>query len=211
MRAQESSGARVPKLRATRPHSRFFFRLLLTKRVSACINPLQPAAGWSSQVARRAHNPEVTGSNPVPATSRPGNWSAFFMPWPWKHGASRETLPMWPGSPTLARVRDAEVTPRHQSPGRGSTGGSTPRPRMRWPRDLRQLCTSRRRWRGARRSPRSTGCTRGHCTRAGLGHGLSGSRPPTGSGRRRARALGPGLGCRSAVGILTDAGIQTHG
>ena len=26
------------------------------------------AAGWSSSVARRAHNPEVTGSNPVPAT-----------------------------------------------------------------------------------------------------------------------------------------------
>ncbi len=24
-------------------------------------------AGWSSQVARRAHNPKVTGSNPVPA------------------------------------------------------------------------------------------------------------------------------------------------
>ncbi len=28
------------------------------------------AAGWSSQVARRAHNPKVTGSNPVPATNR---------------------------------------------------------------------------------------------------------------------------------------------
>ncbi len=28
------------------------------------------AAGWSSQVARRAHNPEVTGSNPVPAIGR---------------------------------------------------------------------------------------------------------------------------------------------
>src|SRR5207253_10765439 len=26
------------------------------------------AAGWSSQVARRAHNPEVAGSNPAPAT-----------------------------------------------------------------------------------------------------------------------------------------------
>ncbi len=25
-------------------------------------------AGWSSPVARRAHNPEVAGSNPVPAT-----------------------------------------------------------------------------------------------------------------------------------------------
>ena len=26
------------------------------------------AAGWSSQEARRAHNPEVAGSNPAPAT-----------------------------------------------------------------------------------------------------------------------------------------------
>ena len=25
-------------------------------------------AGWSSLVARRAHNPEVVGSNPTPAT-----------------------------------------------------------------------------------------------------------------------------------------------
>ena len=27
------------------------------------------AAGWSSSVARWAHNPEVAGSNPVPATN----------------------------------------------------------------------------------------------------------------------------------------------
>src|SRR6266700_5342978 len=27
-------------------------------------------AGWSSLVARRAHNPEVVGSNPTPATTR---------------------------------------------------------------------------------------------------------------------------------------------
>ena len=27
-------------------------------------------AGWSSLVARRAHNPEVIGSNPVPATNK---------------------------------------------------------------------------------------------------------------------------------------------
>src|SRR5438874_3075601 len=27
-------------------------------------------AGWSSSVARWAHNPEVTGSNPVPATTK---------------------------------------------------------------------------------------------------------------------------------------------
>ena len=27
-------------------------------------------AGWSSLVARRAHNPKVIGSNPVPATMK---------------------------------------------------------------------------------------------------------------------------------------------
>lgn len=26
-------------------------------------------AGWSSQAARRAHNPKVVGSNPTPATN----------------------------------------------------------------------------------------------------------------------------------------------
>src|SRR4051812_2209932 len=31
------------------------------------------AAGWSSLVARRAHNPKVVGSNPTPATEKP--WS----------------------------------------------------------------------------------------------------------------------------------------
>ena len=33
-------------------------------RISVCI------AGWSSLVARRAHNPKVVGSNPAPATIR---------------------------------------------------------------------------------------------------------------------------------------------
>ena len=36
-------------------------------RISACI------AGWSSLVARRAHNPKVVGSNPAPATIRISN------------------------------------------------------------------------------------------------------------------------------------------
>src|SRR5699024_1558274 len=31
-------------------------------------NTLHHIAGWSSLVARRAHNPEVVGSNPSPAT-----------------------------------------------------------------------------------------------------------------------------------------------
>src|SRR6476659_6395922 len=34
-------------------------------------------AGWSSQVARRAHNPEVAGSNPAPATAKGAGNGAF--------------------------------------------------------------------------------------------------------------------------------------
>src|SRR3978361_1308681 len=40
-------------------------------------------AGWSSPVARRAHNPKVAGSNPAPATQRKGallGASFFFVP-----------------------------------------------------------------------------------------------------------------------------------
>src|SRR5207244_9276076 len=36
-------------------------------------------AGWSSLVARRAHNPKVVGSNPTPATSR-GGWCSMHRP-----------------------------------------------------------------------------------------------------------------------------------
>src|SRR2546426_11430732 len=43
-----------------------------------------PDAGWSSSVARWAHNPEVAGSNPVPATSgndpRGATSGVIFMP-----------------------------------------------------------------------------------------------------------------------------------
>jgi len=40
-------------------------------------------AGWSSLVARRAHNPKVRGSNPLPATKAitgPGAIPALFAP-----------------------------------------------------------------------------------------------------------------------------------
>ena len=32
------------------------------------LSGVESDAGWSSLAARRAHNPKVTGSNPVPAT-----------------------------------------------------------------------------------------------------------------------------------------------
>ncbi len=36
-------------------------------------------AGWSSQVARRAHNPKAAGSNPAPATKRKSRASDFTL------------------------------------------------------------------------------------------------------------------------------------
>ncbi len=35
-------------------------------------------AGWSSLVARRAHNPKVVGSNPAPATNLDNNIKTHF-------------------------------------------------------------------------------------------------------------------------------------
>src|ERR1700756_4989757 len=64
-------------------------------------------AGWSSQVARRAHNPEVAGSNPAPATTKAllggafcllaGRGGAILYPllYPFAKVRPRETLPYW--------------------------------------------------------------------------------------------------------------------
>ncbi|CAM2151261.1 hypothetical protein PT2222_250146 [Paraburkholderia tropica] len=57
-----------------------------TRPIEACLHLSPcwltiPVAGWSSSVARRAHNPKVTGSNPVPATNieaRYANASGLF-------------------------------------------------------------------------------------------------------------------------------------
>ena len=42
----------------------------LTTLSTYCYKFASLVAGWSSLVARRAHNPKVTGSNPVPATKK---------------------------------------------------------------------------------------------------------------------------------------------
>ena len=48
-------------------------------------------AGWSSQVARRAHNPKVAGSNPapaifaeVPARLAEADGTSIFADFPWR-------------------------------------------------------------------------------------------------------------------------------
>ena len=52
--------------KAAKPPVQSAARSALTRR--HCYH-LRSAAGWSSQVARRAHNPKVAGSNPAPAIS----------------------------------------------------------------------------------------------------------------------------------------------
>ena len=48
-------------------------------------------AGWSSQVARRAHNPEVAGSNPAPAIEKPriAGLSRLAVGCSWRQSAER--------------------------------------------------------------------------------------------------------------------------
>ena len=41
-------------------------------KIKLYVNLFRIDAGWSSLVARRAHNPEVVGSNPTPATNITG-------------------------------------------------------------------------------------------------------------------------------------------
>ena len=65
------------------------------------------AAGWSSSVARRAHNPEVVGSNPAPATGRR----------PLIRDSLIRGLLLCPARPRITRIRThADSMPATQSP-----------------------------------------------------------------------------------------------
>ena len=70
--------------------------------ISSCASEIR-IAGWSSLVARRAHNPKVVGSNPAPATinclagAREG--PGFFVAGPtlvlhWSRGLPPDTNPL---------------------------------------------------------------------------------------------------------------------
>ena len=55
----------------------------LTLWAKVAYHVLNNAAGWSSLVARRAHNPKVVGSNPTPATNEdplPARGSLLVLP-----------------------------------------------------------------------------------------------------------------------------------
>src|SRR6185312_7547668 len=66
-------------------------------------------AGWSSLVARRAHNPKVAGSNPAPATTEaPSRQGAFVLLRPMRCGFTginvQGTLRSWRGSDRAAHL-----------------------------------------------------------------------------------------------------------
>src|ERR1700678_1432121 len=77
------------------------------------------AAGWSSQVARWAHNPEVAGSNPAPATKTSLHFSVFHV-YIWATTRGNEARNRLPG---------ARKTLGDQPPGRARWG---PGPSPRW-------------------------------------------------------------------------------
>ena len=79
-------------------------------------------AGWSSPVARQAHNLKVTGSNPVPATirkPRPSPDGAFVRSLP-RTGASRDDCPR---CKLLRKLR--VPLPQHQHLAQDALGLST--------------------------------------------------------------------------------------
>ena len=60
--------------------------LLLFSRLAPGAGTVIGGAGWSSPVARQAHNLKVVGSNPTPATNNPLNLMIYFPSGSfWKH------------------------------------------------------------------------------------------------------------------------------
>src|SRR4051794_17763831 len=71
------------------------------------------AAGWSSQVARRAHNPKVAGSNPAPAIGRkPAHQAGFRVLGDLRIG--QKTL--WGNAWGNTRSQRGRFQPLHRAP-----------------------------------------------------------------------------------------------
>src|SRR5690348_6316573 len=63
-----------------------------TTLMGSRLRPIVSVAGWSSPVARQAHNLKVAGSNPAPATNKiplGQRLSGFFVP------AENLLVPVW--------------------------------------------------------------------------------------------------------------------
>ena len=108
----------------------------------SCAKALTYSAGWSSLVARRAHNPEAGGSNPPPATKSPGqrrflSLTFFFFASTRVDGALRrrlrgdlpDPLPGLPQDGRAGRMRGESPACAVASGGAGDNGAARGRPR----------------------------------------------------------------------------------
>src|ERR1700755_3632335 len=104
--------------------------------------PHTTPAGWSSPVARQAHNLKVTGSNPVPATKprtpRPQQDGAFVVAVPTgrsknrsgRRRLSRQARPLPDARGVVAQAHDSDDRQQRKSPpsrkGKGDIEGPAP-------------------------------------------------------------------------------------
>jgi hypothetical protein len=115
-------------------------------------------AGWSSQVARRAHNPKVAGSNPAPAMQEaPADVGVFSFLGRWAE-AGRVPIGYQSESHTLV-----ELAPREGSPGQSSDARGVLSSQLRPLRfhDLRHTYGTRM---GPPQAPRCASCRDGWAT-----------------------------------------------
>lgn len=126
-------------------------------------------AGWSSPVAREAHNLEVAGSNPAPAISRP-----HCPPWPVRAvfcaASCRDFTPATPSGTTgWTRSRPGRTTPT--GPASASCTMATEVPESRSISSRKILAAS------PQTCPRQQPKNR-HRKRRGFGHGEDGNGHP---------------------------------
>src|SRR5437763_2489582 len=109
-------------------------------------------AGWSSQVARRAHNPEVAGSNPAPATPKGTGRCLCRLERPSWTAASRAHRRPVPGRYTVKDAFNGEYADALRTIASGvSKRRQTPKTPSMYPR--RSLSSSRSSLPAARKRP----------------------------------------------------------
>ena len=89
--------------------------------VVPCTHEVYRIAGWSSLVARRAHNPKVVGSNPAPATKSPAQRLCLplgFFSYPVVYPIEYSPMRVTPKRATNDERHKGTRSPRDQTPGR---------------------------------------------------------------------------------------------
>ena len=88
----------------------------LFDKVSVNKVSLIPIAGWSSLVARRAHNPKVRGSNPLPATNKSRGYGVSCNLLVFQQDTNRTVAGQWlqtlsPPPKVMAKEKDKKNRP----------------------------------------------------------------------------------------------------